>query len=482
MIGADACYVDQVMSATDYLWQYAPNLRQPAEWLKAASGAILSIVAGVVTYGVALPAIASAKIPVLCGIAISVAVLTIWYLFRIIYLKRGSGCRLGIVYAMHRVLHDDWKWTRRELDKCFASGDLRTHVSLRMLPQDWCRTPEQIEQMKRRYGFYAIIAVTMSEPLDATQRVPRLKAQIAPSVKASISAEFAQRLSDHTAMIGRSHQQLLKSSVADALEHQAHSLFEIVLLLLGVWRGADGDHETAATTLGALDKRLADRFGPSEAPRLAIRRMTAKSLIAESNFLTSNAPPEPRLSEIIARCDIAIERYGSQFPFLFRVQARNKYFRGDSLDDIAALSNHALTHDTDQRVRYIAMLDMAVLNLLMSRFQQSAKYFRDWLAAGDPSSLNLDDLIDFAEMASERYDHAVFIRAFYRRIRGDQPFPKDLERSVQGWILQDGSREALGQIYAQVSQSRAKRAWTGAQQSPKRGRKRRGKGKRRRGG
>lgn len=461
------------MAETEYLWQYAPDLRQPAEWLRARSGVVLSVAAIAIAYAATRTATASSGAHILAGAVSGLSAATIWIVCRYRYLRSGRGCRLGIVYAMHRVPLADWKWTQRELDKCFASGDLRTHVSLRMLPDSWCKSPEQIQRLKSRYHFYSIITVVLSEPLNANARVPLLRAQFTASTKTTLSTEFVRRLTEHAAMIGQSHDRALKASVADALEHQAHGLFEIVLLLLGVWHGIDGDYQTAATALGALDVRLADRFKPDEVPRLAVRRMTAQSLVSGANFTTQSAPQGPALAEIISRCDLAVSRYGEQFPFLHRVQARNKYFRGDPLDEIAALSNHALTHETDQRVRFIAMLDMAVLSLLMARFQQSAKYFRDWLAAGDPASLNWVDLVDFADMANERYDHAIYVRALYRRFRGDRPFPREIEASVQLWIQEDRSRAALGQFYTEACRQRRNQRSPKSPSSPKKRRKRR---------
>lgn len=430
--------------------QYIPlilrNLRYREQWVTRSGGTIIALSGGFLAY---LVAKSIDEIDLLLRLAIGAAGFIVfwivWISGRALYFRRGRGSRIGISYEGYRVSLDDWAYTRSKLTELFQDGTLRQRVSLRLLPWNLCSTDVKLRRIQKKLGFSLILRVSAS-PNIHNPDAQHLSMNFNAAFKAKLSREFVDATLQHALAVASRSEKV--HGVSDALNMRSQSLFDFLLLMLGVMDVVDGQVRDASPFLRLLESRIASRFAHDQNPRKAIRWMDSRSLTKCSHYPGALPPGPEVLDDAIQNCEEAIDKYGDDFPDLMHMQARNMYFVG-RLDEALKLARSAMENALDGHEQATATLSMAFLHLVRSEFETAARHFSNFLSSGQVTKFSWDDLVGFADSARAfGHEHAVFIQALYRRIRGDIDFPPGLHLEVTDWLRADRSRSKLQLLYS----------------------------------
>lgn len=422
------------------------DLRYREQWVTNRGGRIFSILVAIITYAVVNQInTLNSNSPLLFSLLSLPLSWSIWFCLRAIYLRFGRRSKIGITYEGHRVPLDDWCYTRNKLYQLFKDGTLRKRVSLRLLPEKFCNSDLKRQNARDKYGYRLILKVVCSPNLNGID-IPTLSVSLDAINKEKLDKEFKDATNEHSlALINRTSK---ANNVQQALTMNANSLFDILLLNLGVLEAIDGQPDVGSECMRLLDSRIKDRFKIDEYPRKAIRWMDFRCLTTQSHYAGGSPPGPDSLNEAIDKCQIAIDSYLDEYPELYHIQARNLYF-ANRIDEALPLATKALETAGHPYAKAIATLSLAVLHLLRAEFTTATNFFRDFFELKQTSKFNWKDLIEFADCSRDfGYEHAVFIQALYRKIDGSA-LDIQLENEVSDWLDADESRLQLLKIYKQ---------------------------------
>jgi hypothetical protein len=374
--------------------------------------------------------------------------LGIWYVARHVYIRSGRGVRIGIIYRGIRVPLDDWVWTRRKFKSLLDDRQLTNAVSLRMLPPHLYDSPARRDDLQKKLGYTMIVIVTAS-PAKHSHNPPALKVHFHAKSKAALSRDFLEATDRHIQNIV-SNRPPPPNDLASKLEYTATTLFELILLPLGVIAASDRRFNEATSLLRCLESRIADRFAHDQYPRRAVRYMISRCIVAPACFPTKELPQGDALLEVADQADQAATEFAGEFPDVYHIAARACFFANNL--DLAI--NHATAGlevaQSDKDKLYLS-LDLAVLHLFKSHYAESRKYFSMVFDQFDYRSLNWLDLVDFADYSYDTCsDNALYIRALYRHISPNHSIPPTLASEVDAWLSADMSRSGLKALYRRM--------------------------------
>ena len=167
----------------------------------------------------------------------------------------------------------------------------------------------------------------------------------------------------------------------------ANSLFDILLLNLGVLEAVDGQPDVASACMRLLDSRIKNKFKIDQYPRKAIRWMDFRCLTTQSHYAGGSPPGPDSLNEAMEKCQIAIDRYLEEYPELYHIQARNLFF-ANRIDEALPLATKSLEKAGNPFAKATATLSIAVLHLLRSEFSTATNFFRDFFDLKQVSKFN----------------------------------------------------------------------------------------------
>lgn len=367
-----------------------------------------------------------------------------WLLCRFFYWRSGRGRKIGIVYQGLRVPLDDWAWTRNSLRRLILNGETDKQISIRLLPPKYANNEKSSQKFRDRYGVTLIISVVASPTKSDAERAI-FELNISASTKAKWSKEFADATLRHS--IAVLNRQRLQRTVTEALEATASSLYDLILLIAGVFDATEGNPQEAALYLGKLESRLQE-IDVTQYPRLAIRWLHSRTLIAESSFGAKDSPDPDRLEEITDSCQRATDTYGSQFPDLYYYLARMRFFRNELDASVEGAEKAYQRCPSNDPAKGHAILALAVLHLFKSHFVNCRKYFAEYFSLNDWHDQNWEDLINFADYSRDVCsEHAVFIQCLYREVSGLTRASDLMKVELREWLAADASRSGLRVLY-----------------------------------
>jgi hypothetical protein len=311
-----------------------------------------------------------------------------------------------------------------------------------------------------------ILTVTCSKQAEAA--TPSSLGPFAVELKGTIAAALQKQF---VRQIAEVHGALLRppdrKDVLGVLKHRAKTVFELVLLWLGVTDLAEHDYASASRLFRILDSQLAGKSRKDEKPRVTIRRLDSLALIAPSRFPADTLPGPEALEAATITAHEGVRRYGDQFPDVRLALARDLFY-GNQLDEALSQTNTALTFPLEDEAKRVAVLHLAVLNLLLDRPENAADSFDELSETQSLAFLDWNDLMRFADFAFELgHQNAVFLQALYRRFAGRTEAGNAIEEEAFRWLRQDASRARLRHFLDKAKRVKTKGA-EGSQATGKR--------------
>lgn len=424
-------------------------LRYAEHWVARGGGLLVSFLAGAVAVAAAFAFKLHWSLELAAFPGVFVLFLALWWVARELYWHSGRGRKVGVVYDGHGVPIDDWVRTRKEFTRLVEEGKLDRHISLRLLPAPMIATHQRQLKISRKYGFSTVLTVTCSQ-----QAGPATPSSLG-GFQTELRVTFARGVKEQfVRQIVEIHGALLRppkrDDVLGVLKHRAETIFEPLLLWLGVTDLCKEDYAGASRFFHILDNQLQNRFSTDQQPRATIRRLDSLALDAPSRFSPSAIPEPGALETATAAAHKCAKRYGDQFPQVRLVLARD-YFFSNKLDDALAETEKALCFNLDADAKAGALLNLAVLCLLLDRPERSADSFDELREKQHLALLDWKDLTKFADCAAEfDYENAVFLQALYRRLAGSTDNSKPYEDRAFKWLQQDASRNRLRNVLEQA--------------------------------
>jgi hypothetical protein len=158
-------------------------------------------------------------------------------------------------------------------------------------------------------------------------------------------------------------------------------------------------------------------------------------MIRASTYPPENPPQESALESAIEQCDLAIAKFGHQFPALHNAQARNLFF-ALRLDE-ARIRTRALLASgitLPPTTRHTALLNVAVLSLLLDDFGSAEREFYTFNGETNVATFG-EQLVRFADFARDYgFESAVFLQVRYRETLR-LSVSADLQQEFARWVI-----------------------------------------------
>ncbi|MCE9532838.1 MAG: hypothetical protein K8T89_17205 [Planctomycetes bacterium] len=371
-------------------------------------------------------------------ICIAVATLICWYVGREVYLRSGSGRRLGIAYFGHRVDRSDWRELKVVLNQLFADSPTANRITIRLIPEAFTRSETGWRQKQEKYHFEAILRVTSSPRADG--KAPQFDAQLQPAFKGNLQTEFLKNI--HGIMRQLFQPKLEAQELLRRIKLQADSFFNTIVLFVAVQEFAEGRFDDASKCLFHLDSRLAPERKVNDPLRQRIRWLDAVCLVQRTVF----EPDQPPVGDDLLRAKdaalLAAQRYGNEFPIFLNGIARICFYAGD-LENAIALTRSAMQKSLQPEVAVYTILNFAVLNLFSSNWTLASENFRTLFLHPQFARVDFVALIKFADFTREMgFDSAVYIQVLYRLIC-KQATDVHLLHDFQEWLGDEPSKDEL---------------------------------------
>ena len=376
----------------------------------------------------------------------------LWLLFRLAYLRTGSGIKIAIAYDGHRVPMDDWIRTRRHFSDLLQQGQISQEVSIRLVDPALANSDSRVDHLYKKYKFRAVVLASVSlKAADPSKPSTSLKFT---AKHGAGGHEFHEATVRHLNAIALSRPPVV--DVHDLIKRNAETLFESLLMLVGACALADNRLAEASGLLTALDTHIAARFKKSEFPRNAIRWWDCSARMRRGNFENTAIPSPDEIADALRYGAAAVERYLDEFPAVGNVQARHLFFAGQ-LDEALQLTERVIALPMKPSERARANLNHAVLSLFKSNYRNCYESFQR-LFNDDLGMLPWEDLVNFADTAREMgQPGAVYLCGLYRMVTKKQ-VPPELAVAVKAWLDEDASRKDLVKLYARAQRLGAPQA------------------------
>ena len=363
------------------------------------------------------------------------------HIIREIYLRTGHGAKIGIAYDGHGVPLDDWLRAKRKLRGLLRDNSAEPIASIRILPRHVVESDRARSRTIRRYGLALLVEARWCKKIETDQPTSTFKIQC-PGIQ-SLERELRDRiLIDFGNIPNRTEG---ATDTIDRLDRIATGLYERVLLLLGAHFMSKTLYDDGYICLCTLDNQLSGISAIGESPRRNIREKAVYCMLFPALFDNANPPGPDGIDKANAICIKAINIYGIEFPFLYNLHARVRFFAGD-VDGALDLVNQGLAHNLEPLPETHAILNLGVLELFRANWDQAHKHLSNFLARGNLSQMPWDSLIEFSLYAiSHGYYSAKYLYAFYMLCTGSA-IPPEKRSDVVQWLDEDTSRRGLKEL------------------------------------
>lgn len=428
------------MSPWTALLRILEPLRYRDAWVTRSGGMSAAFVLGVVGLAIAVGFGWHWSLKLVAFPGVFVTSTLCWWLARGVYWRTGRGRKIAVAYEGHRVPPADWSRTLEELARLVEDAKLDHAISLRQIPRRLVDTDEKSRRARRRYGFSMVLRIEVSPSSE------KEASSQAGHFQVCLTSEFARGIEKQAlAQVAQLHAELLSQpppkDLLGVLRYRAKTIFEPIVLWLGVVEFLEGNHDTASRFFSSLDGRLRARCKEHEKPRVSIRKLDSLALFKPSWF-PGATPPGPdglRAATLAARKNV--RRYGAQFPAVRLALARDLFYENE-LEEALKYTTEALEFPLAPEPKRIAVLHVAVLNLLLDRFENAAEAFEELKDSGELPFFDWKDLMGFADFAYELgHNNGVFLQALYRRFAAK--VDGSLESRALTWLQEDASRNRL---------------------------------------
>lgn len=422
------------------------SLRHPESWIKKQGGfTLVSAIAVFIAIGAYYILELSAPVVLYAVAASWVIGFIIWFAGRELYWMVAFGKKkVGIAYSGYKVPFEEWLMVRKKMNELLEGSLVKNQLALRIIPPYVMLNKKNMAYFQKKYDFGFLIEIKHSFE-NQTSSNPVLSVNFQSEIKKAIDESVWKAAQGHFDAIASKYPK--PSHTYEILEFQAGSLFDILLFAIGVMYFCKEDCHSCSIFLEALDDRLSSRFPYNEQPRRAIRYLISLSLVRLGNISIDHGSV-PVADDMIARkrwTGEAVLKYGSEFPFILNQHARTLFFIGD-LEGALDLVNRADQLPLQSKDKVRTKLNLAVLNLLLSRPDTSRKHFDSFLVCEELDDLDWSNLVEFADYAlDEGYENAILLCVIYREY-SRKPVSSDLKQRLSRWIKEDRSRNVFYDI------------------------------------
>jgi len=368
----------------------------------------------------------------------------LWLLLTQIYLRSGSGYKIGIAYEGDKIKQDDWKKTQDILKDLFRDNKIQKKVKLRFVPSVFSHENNKAVIFAKRYKFQILASV--QETMQAnpvSHKEIKIRVESKPQYDAFLQNVFPQGIVFS--------KQTQSKNLLEILNTHAQSLRDILLLFVGTMLFHSEKYEDAAIILRYLDKTLETTLNPSQPPRLQVRNLDMHSRLAKARFPAAKIPPYEELNEIKQVAETTI-CYFEQFSDVALTVARVRFLVGDvngavELTKMAVDKVHNIEKSGQQvpsAFRANIYLNDAFLSYIQGHWSNFYESLNIILNDETYTLLKWDDLVAWADYVDslEQFDGIVFLKVIYKLLAGQTP-DKDMVEEANRWAKSDDSRHQL---------------------------------------
>lgn len=413
-------------------------------WFERRTILIIAVLLGVFFYSAAVSTAEQSPITAAAlSISFGMAAVLLWWLFRLLYWKLGRRIKIGIAYESFEVPLAHWLKLVESFYELFQDSQIRRYVSLRKIPSRLVRTPQRANKFVGRFKFTAIVVCTHSENKSAAHESSWRFATTVPTDQFDaddIDVFF------RNVPIFRSGERR-NASTLEQLQQYAQNEYELLLFLVGRRALQINLYDISLALLVELDRRCAARrIPPTSNPRIDIRFWISQIRARKSFYSNLSPPAAEALEQTISECEEAITEFGEHYPYLKNAQARNLFF-ANRLNDAQRITKEVLASPAQlpKLAKSSALLNYAVLNLLLNDFREAESSFRDFLKESSVGEYG-QQLVEFADFAFDYgYEPAIFLRVKYREALG-LSVDSDIRDSFVAWQLKHAVPRSLVQL------------------------------------
>lgn len=362
-----------------------------------------------------------------------------WRLWKRLYVRKGPARRIGIAIEGVSIQPDELRETRRNFRA--IAEDLDHDLRLIWLPADWLATEAVAKETASRYGL-AMVSRICVKKAPASDGDRSIECMVHRRFSREVNKELLKSEAFPIEALLKGRESPIRNF---SVEHfVARSILEILLLQLSTKYVNDSEHESAGVLLEGLDRQLElQNVSKTQQPRRAIRFMIMSCSRARAIRPASQSFQTPDISTLARAMDQTVRTYGDEFPEILVTAARTAFVAGDQ--EAALRYATRLVRDAPTKeLRGYGHFAEAVLRLFRNEYSLCRDSFELFLQAGILSSLNWDDLIDFATACrTNGISGAIFLCCFYRLIHKGQTLPDDLLTELNQWFAEDDSRACL---------------------------------------
>ncbi|MCX5634235.1 MAG: hypothetical protein NTW55_00105 [Planctomycetota bacterium] len=368
----------------------------------------------------------------------------VWLLSTQIYLRTGTGYKIGIAYEGDKIKQDDWRKTQDILRDLFRDNKIQKKVKLRFVPSVFSHENNKAVTFAKRYKFQILASIQETMQANPTSHKEiRIRIESKPQYDAFMKNVFHQVI-----MFPKITQ---SKNLLEILDTHAQSLRDIILLLVGTTLFHSEKYEDAAIILRYLDNALEATLSPSQPPRLQVRNLDMHSRLTKARFPAAKIPPYEELNEIKQVAETTI-CYFDQFPDVALSVARVRFLVGDvngavELTKMAVDKVHNIEKSGQQvpsAFRANIFLNHAFLSYIQGHWSNFYESLKIILNDKTYTTLKWDDLVNWSDYVDslEQFEGIVFLKVIYRLIAGQIP-DKNMLEEANRWANSDGSRDQL---------------------------------------
>ena len=400
-----------------------------------------------------------------------------WLISTQVYLRSGSGAKIGLAYEGPNVNISDWKKTKAILKDFLSNGQIKSRISLRFVPLRATEIEFVGQQYMKRYGFSILLSVQAAAPNDKSKPFERVCLKISHGQDAS--KYFKTTLENTLAIyavknIGKSFR------LSDYHRKQAETLSDMLLLFVATHFFIHESYEDASVILRYIDKSLQSKLPKTNPPRFRIRELDMHCCIKRLEFPIDKVPPRDELERRISFGERAM-CYFDEFAGVYIALSRAKFLYGD-LDGTLELTSQVKKVIDNLKNKGIPvskpaeemiLLNSGFLYFIQGHWNNACDSYKSMLALDGAYSRDCTSLVAFIDhvQSLECYEGIPYLQVLYRRI-AKKSIPLILNDSAIRWLGEDGSRARLKDLMNEVRPTDAKRNGKPRKTKKKRARKR----------
>lgn len=374
-------------------------------------------------------------------IALPTLCFLLWLLLTQIYLRSGSGYKIGIAYEANKIDESNWKKTQDILKDFFRDKKIQKQVSLRFVPSAFSHENNKAVAFAKRYKFRILASIQEITPNNPGGHTAiQIRVESKPQYDAFLKTVFPQGIT--------LHKRSQSNTLLEILDAHAQNLRDILLLFVGTTLFHSERYEDAAVILRHLDKTMERTLSPSQSPRLQVRNLDMLSRLARARFPIAKMPPYEELNEIkqIAETTLC---YLDEFHDVASGVARIRFLTGDiagaieltqrAIDIIDHLEKSGV--EVNPGAKAVMHLNYAFLSYVQGHWDKFYESFKIVLNDESYKLLNWNDLVDWADYVDslEQFDGIILLKVVYGFLAGKNP-DKNIVDEAKKWASSDNSR------------------------------------------